>query len=219
MFAPWKKSYDQIRQCIKKLWHYFANKGLSSQRYGFRSSHVWMREWHYTESWALKNCCFWTSVLERTLESPLEIKPFILKEISLEYSLEGLMLKLKCQYFGPLIQRADSLEKTLMLGKIEGRRRRGWDGWMASLTQQTRVWASSGSWWWTGKPGVLQSMGLQRIGHAWAIELNWPGSRVHVWKYRACFLSIIWRCVCEMEQGFMVLPQLSSACLLSVEKL
>ena len=139
MFAPWKKSYDQLRQCIKKLWHYFANKGLSSQRYGFPSSHVWMREWHYTESWALKNCCFWTTVLERTLESPLEIKPFILKEISLEYSLEGLMLKLKCQYFGPLIRRADSLEKTLMLGKIEGSRRRRWQRmrWLDGITDPT----------------------------------------------------------------------------------
>ena len=81
----------------------------------------------------------------------------ILKEISPEYSLEGLMLKLKLQYFGHLMRRTDSFEKTLMLGKIEAGRRdvRGWDGWMASPTQWTWVWASSGSWWWTGKPGVL----------------------------------------------------------------
>ena len=103
---------------------------------------------------------------------------FILQEISPEYSLERLMLKLKLQYFGHLIQRTDSLEKTLMLGKIEGRRRRGWQrmrwfGWMASPTLCTWVWASSGSWWWTGKPGVLQSMGSQRVGHDWATELNW----------------------------------------------
>ena len=80
----------------------------------------------------------------------------ILKEISSEYSLEGLILKLKLQYFGHQMWRMDSLKKTLMLGKIEGRR--GWQR-MASLTLQTRVWASSRSWWWTGKPGVLQSMG------------------------------------------------------------
>ena len=82
----------------------------------------------------------------------------ILKEINPEYSLEGLMLKLKFQYFGHLMQRTDSFEKTLMLGKIEGGRRRGrrgWDGWMALLTQWTWVGASSGSWWWTGKSGVL----------------------------------------------------------------
>ena len=100
----------------------------------------------------------------------------ILKEISPEYSLEGLMLKLKPQYFGHLVQRTDSLEKTLMLeilkagGKGDGR---GWDGWMASLTWWTWVWASSGSWWWTGKPGVLQSMGPQKVEQYWVIELNW----------------------------------------------
>ena len=100
----------------------------------------------------------------------------ILKEISPEYSLEGLMLKLKLQYFGHLMGKTDSLEKTLMPGKSEGRRRWGRQrrgGWMASPIQWPWVWASSGSWWWTGKPGVLQSMGLQRVGHSWATELNW----------------------------------------------
>ena len=96
----------------------------------------------------------------------------ILKEISPEYSLEGLMLKLKLQYFGHLMWRTDSLEKTLMLGLIEGDDRE-WYVWMASLTCWTWVWASSGSWWWTGKPSVLQSMGLQRVGHGWITELNW----------------------------------------------
>ena len=101
----------------------------------------------------------------------------ILKEISPEYSLEGLMLKLKLQYFGHLMWRADSLEKTLMLGKIEGGRRgdnRGWDGWMASLTRWTWVWVNSRSWWWTGKPGMLQSMGSQsRTWLSGWTELNW----------------------------------------------
>ena len=94
----------------------------------------------------------------------------ILKEISPGCSLEGLMLKLKLQYFGHLIWRVDSLEKTLMLGGIGGRRRRGWgwDGWMASLTRWMWVWVNSGSWWWTGKPGVLRFMGSQRVGHNWA---------------------------------------------------
>ena len=98
----------------------------------------------------------------------------ILKEISPGCSLEGLMLKLKLQYFGHLMWRADSLEKTLMLGKIEGRRRRdgGWDGWMASPTQWTWVWVDSRSWWWTGRPGMLWFIGLWRVGHDWATELN-----------------------------------------------
>ena len=115
---------------LKKQRHYFANKDLSSQSYGFSSSHVWMWELDYKESWVTKNWCFWTVVLEKTLESPLdckEIQPVNpkKKKISPEYSLEGLMLKLKLQYFGHLMRRTDSMEKTLMLGKIEDRKRRG----------------------------------------------------------------------------------------------
>ena len=102
----------------------------------------------------------------------------ILKEISPECSLEGLMLKLKLQYFGHPMWRTDSLEKTLILGKTEGKRRRGrgdrgWDGWMTSSTQWTWVWVNSGSWWWTGRPGVLRFVGSQRVGHDWETELNW----------------------------------------------
>ena len=107
----------------------------------------------------------------------LPLNQSVLKEISPEYSLEGLMMKLKLQYFGHLMQRTDSFEKTLMLGKIEGRRKRGWQRmrcWMASLTQWTWVWVNSGSWQWTTPAvGGLQSMGSQRVGHFWATELNW----------------------------------------------
>ena len=120
MLTLWKGSYDQPRQHIKKQRHYFGNKGPSSQGYGFSSSHVSMWELDYKESWVPKNWCFWTVVLEKTLESPLDCK-----EISPGCSLEGLMLKPKLQYFGYLMRKADSFEKTLMLGKIEGRRRRG----------------------------------------------------------------------------------------------
>ena len=128
MLAPWKKSYDQPSQHIKKQRHYFANKGLSSQSYGFSSSHVWMWESDYKESWVPKNWCFWTVVLEKPLRVPWTARrsnQSILKEIWPGFSLEGLMLKLNLQYFGHLMWRADSLEKTLMLGKIEGRRRKG----------------------------------------------------------------------------------------------
>ena len=107
----------------------------------------------------------------------------ILKEISPEYSLEELVLKLKLQYFDHLMWRANSFEKTLMLGKIEGggeRDNRGWDGWMASPTQWTWVWVDSGSWWWTGRPGVLRFMRLQRVGHDWATELNWTDRSFNV---------------------------------------
>ena len=103
----------------------------------------------------------------------------ILKEISSGCSLEGLMLRLKLQYFGHLIRRADSFEKTLMVGNIEGRRRRGRQRirWLDGITDSKDMsWVNSGSWWWTGRPGVLQFMGSQRIRHNWATELKWTES-------------------------------------------
>ena len=127
------------------------------------------------EGWALRAFELWCwRKLLRVPWTEWRSNQSILKGINPEYSLEGLMLKLKLQYFGHLIQRAESLPKTLMLGKIEGRRRSGgmktWGGWMASLTPWTWVWASSGSWWWTGKPGVLQSMG---VTESWTWLSNW----------------------------------------------
>ena len=118
----WKKSCDQPRKHIEKQRHYFANKGPSSQGYGFSSGHVYMWELDREEGWVPKNWCFWIVVMRKILERV----PRILKEMNPEHSSEGLMLKLQLQYFGHLIRRADSLEKTLMLGKTEGRRRRGW---------------------------------------------------------------------------------------------
>ena len=180
MLTPWKESYDQPRQHIKKQRHLLCqNKGLSSQGYGFSSSHVWMWQLNYKESWVLKIDAFafelwcWRRLL-RVAWTARRPNQSILKEISPGCSLEGLMLKLKLQYFGLLMRRADSFEKTLMLGKAGGEGNdRGWEGWMSSLTQWAWVWVNSGSCWWTGRPGVLQSMGSQRVGHDWVTELNW----------------------------------------------
>ena len=126
-------SRDQPIQHIKKQRHYFADKSSCSQSYVFSRSHVWMWELDYKESWALKNWCFWTVVLEKILESPLdckEIKPVNPKgNQSWIFIGRRKMLKLKLQYFGHLMQRTDSLEKILKLGKIEGRRRKlKWSG-------------------------------------------------------------------------------------------
>ena len=151
----------------------YVNRELpSSQSYGFSNSHVWMWQLDNKEIWAPKNWCFWTVVLEKTLESPLdckEIQPVHPKgNQSWIFIGRTDILKLKLQYFGHLMWRTDSFEKTLMLGKIEGRRRRddrGWDGWMASPTRWTWVWVNSGRYWRTGKPGMLQSMGSQ--SRAW----------------------------------------------------
>ena len=137
------------------------------------------------ESWTIKKAEHWRMdafelwCWRRLLRVPCTTRrsnQSILKEISPECSFEGLMLKLKLQYFGRLMRRTDSLEKTRCWERLkvggEGDDR-GWDGWMASPTQWTWVWVNSGSWWWTGRPGVLQSLGLQRIGHNQVTELNW----------------------------------------------
>ena len=154
---------------------------LSSQGCGFSSSHVWMWELDHKEGWAPKNWCFWTVVLEKTLESPFDWRSnqSILKEISPECSMEGLMLKLRLQYYWPILQcwckelthwKRPWCWKRLKAGRAGDDR--GLDSWMVSLTQWTWVWVDSGSWWWTGRPGMLQSMGLQSVRHDWVTELS-----------------------------------------------
>ena len=154
MLAPWKESYDQPRQHIKKQRHYFANKSLSSQGYGFSSGHVWMWELDHKESWALKNWYFQTVVLEKTLESPLDskkIKPVNPKGNQPWIFIGRTDTEVEIPTTLATMQRTDSLEKTLMLGKIEGGRRRGRQRMRRLvLTWWTWVWVVSESWWWTG---------------------------------------------------------------------
>ena len=147
------------------------------------------------ESWAPKNWCFWTVVLEKTLESPLDCKEIQLVHSKGDQSwvfLEGLTLKLKVQYFGHLMQRELTHWKRLWcwegLGTGEEGDDRGWDRWMASPTQWMWVWVNSGSWWQTERPGVLQFMGSQRVGHDWATELNWTAW--DIWRSFISFLTV-----------------------------
>ena len=177
--TPWKESFDQPRQHIKKQRHHFVNKGPSSQGYVFSSGHVWMWELDCKESWALKNWCFWTEVLEKTFESPLDskaIKPFHPKG-SQSWIFTG---RTDAEAEIPILWPPDT--KNWLIWKkpwcwerlkagAEGDNR-GWGGWMASLTEWTWLWIGSGSWWWTGRPGMLQSMGSQRVRHDWVTELD-----------------------------------------------
>ena len=186
---PWQESYDQSRQHIKKQRHHFINKGLYSQGYGFSSGHVWMWELDHrkAEHWRIDAFELWCwRRLLRVLWTARRSNQSILKEISPGCSLEGLTLKLKLQYFGHLMQRVDSFEKSLMLGRLraggEGDNR-WWDGWMASPTRWTWVWVNSGSWRWTGRPGVLWFMGSQRVGHDWVTDLIWSLGWNHSGKY------------------------------------
>ena len=170
MLAPWKKVYDKSRQRIKKQRHYFANKGPSSQSSGFSSSHVWMWELDYKESWALKNWCFWTVVLEKTLESPLdckEIHPVHPKGNQSWIFIGRTDAQTNSKTLATWCKELTYLKRPWCWERLktgEGNDR-GWDGWMALQTRWTWVWVNSGSWWWRGGPSMLQSMGSQRVGH------------------------------------------------------
>ena len=163
---------------IFKSRHYFANKSPSNQSYGFSSGHVWMWELDYKESWELKNGCFWTVVLEKTLESLLDCKE--IKQVNPKgnqswISIERTHAEAETPIFWPPHAELTHLKRPWCWERLKAGEEgdnRGWDGWMASLTRWTWVWASSRNWWWTGRPGVLQSMQLQRVGHNWATELS-----------------------------------------------
>ena len=168
-----RKAMTNLNNLLKKQCHYFANKGPSSQSYGFSSGHVWMWELDYKKSWVPKNWCSWTVVLEKTLQSPLDSK-----EIQLVHPKRNqswiFIGRTDAEAETPIPCPPDSLERPWCWERLkvggEGDDR-SWDGRMASLTQWTWVWASSRIWWWTGKPSVRQSMGRKELDTPeW---LNW----------------------------------------------
>ena len=178
---PFLKPACEIKRClllgrkvrtnldIQKQKHYFANKGPSSQGYGFSSSHIRMWELDCKESSAPKNGCFWTVVLEKTLESPLDYQRKSVLNIHWKdwcWSWNSNILATWCEEMTHW-KSPWCWERLKAEGEGDDR---GWDGWMASPTQWTWVWVSYGK---IGKPGLLQSMGSQRVGHDWATKLNY----------------------------------------------
>ena len=168
--------------------HYFANKGPSSQGYGFSSSHVWMWELDCEESWAPKNWCFWTVVLERLLRVPWAARrsnQAILKEISLGVLWKDWYWSWNSNTLATSCEELTHWKRPWCwegLGTGGEGNDRGWDCWMASLTRWTWVWVNSGSWWWKGRPGMLWFMGSQRVVHDWATGLNWTQNSAWVRK-------------------------------------
>ena len=177
MLTPWKKSYDKTRHPAKKQRHDFINISPYSQSYVFFPLVMYgWKSWTVKKAEHHKNWCLQNVMLEKTLESPLdwkEIKPVNWKRNQPLLIIGRTDTEAEAQYLGHLMQSTNSLGKTLMLGKTkEGGQRhdRGQDGWMVSLIQWTWIWANSGRWWRTGKPGVLQSMGSKRVRHNWPTE-------------------------------------------------
>ena len=174
------------KQHIKNQRHYFANKGPSSQGYGFSSHHVWMWELDYKESWVPKNWCFWTVVL-KTLVSPLdgrEIQTVHPKDQSWVFIRRTNVEAETPNTLSTWCKELTHLKRSWCWERLKMRREgddRGWDGWMASPSQWTWVWVNSGSWWWTGRPGMLWSMGSQKVGHDWVTELKWALSQLFLY--------------------------------------
>ena len=203
-----EESYDQPRLCMKMQRHYFPNKIPSSPSYGFSHSHVWMWELDCKESWAPKNWYFWTVVLEKTLESPLDckIQKSILKEISPEYAVlnkdwcwswNSNTLATSCKELTHW-KRPWCWERLKVGGEGDDR---GWDGWMASLAQWTCVWVNSGSWWWTGGAwhAAVQGVAKSRNWLSDWTELNMAGP---LWGARERVLNkeFIFLFICPLQR-------------------
>ena len=179
MLTPWKESYSHPRYHIKKQRHYFANRGPSSEDYGFSRGYVWMWELDYKESWAPNNWCFWTVLLEKTLETPLDCKDIQLDSPKGDHSLMFIGrtgVEAETLILWPPDAKSWLIWKDPFAGKFEGQRRRGWQrmGWLEGISNsmdislsKVRESAMDRVAWWAA------FLGSQRVRHDWVTELNW----------------------------------------------
>ena len=186
-----KKSYDQSRQHIKKQRHYFASKCLSSESYGFSSSHIWMWELDYKASLSTEELLLLNCGVEEDSWKSLDCKE--IQPVHPKGNQSWIFIgRTDAEAETPILWSPDAKSWLIWMFPWWWERLkaggegddRGWDDWMASLTQWAWVWVNSRSWWMTGKPGMLQSMGSQRVGHNWATELtDWlvPWSKIQPW--------------------------------------
>ena len=185
MLVPWRKALTNLDSILKSRDITLPAK-VSSQSYGFSTSHVWMWKLDYKESWAPKYWCFWTVVLEKILEHPLDCKEIwrVLPKGNQSWIFIG-----RTDAETPILWPPDAKNWLMRKDHDAGKdwRWEGWEGWMASLTWWTWVCLISGSWWWTGKPGMLQSMGSQKVGHDWVTKLIVPISK----KYLSIYLYLL----------------------------
>ena len=203
-----RRGWNKMRELH---WHILP----SCQGYGFSSSHVWTWELDNKESWEPKNWCFWTVVLEKILESPADCKEIQPVHPKGNQSLIFIW-RTDAEAETPIFWPPDG--KSWLIGKDSDAGRdwgaggegddRGWDGWMASLTRWTWVRVNSGSWWWTGRPGVLRFMGSQRVGHNWATELNWLKT---VYMPTPCWLKHLCSIRALVPMSFFLFLSLSQA--------
>ena len=187
--ASWQESYDKPRQCIEKQRHYSVNKSPYSQGYGLSRGHTELWELNRKEGGAPKNWCLWTMVLEKTPESPLDSKE--INSVNLKGNQPWMLVgRTDAEAEAAVFWSSDM--SNWLIGKVpfagkdwgpkEKRAVRGWDGWMVSSMQWIWMWANFGRWWGTGKPGMLQSMGSQRVQHDWATEhQQHTGRKKYMW--------------------------------------
>ena len=178
MLVPWKKSYDQPRWHIEKQRHYFADKGLSTQSYGFSIVMYGCESWTVKKAERRRIDAFELWCWRRLLRVPWTARRSdqgTLKEISPEYHWKGWCWSWNSNTLATWCEELTPWKRPWCWERLQAGGEgnvRGWDGWMASPTRWTWSWTSSGSWWWTGRPGMLQSLGSQTVWHNWATELN-----------------------------------------------